>query len=464
MGKKTPMNTLDLEKNSSYFDDDKNSIFLRMKNRHFSILHSNLSKIFSPSREIKQEDKGHKNKENVSIKKGDQQSKQSKESSVQKANGFISHLHLCRPLQTTSSLFHVPFSLAMRCAISSSAVLFFMPTKAEYFSDQVSSLTQFNDSLLFSFERGIGMFVLIEGALLHYGLYDNDMCKPKHVIRIQHNTSIRVLNHIEGTRWILELVSSIDVSDEGSSNNDELTLQTSILKNVSCLDVSLKNDKQKEIVLFSIATQKSLNQWLKIFQQEISRSKKHLLSSQNSKNNTFDTNSNILSTLLPLKNPQGKRPPIPVRPDFIDLGSELVTKQLRIECKETNQSNNHDNSDKHSCEEISKETIHTPKVLDSTINKIQKKDYSPLAVKKPSVLSLFTSPDVPSVSDCPSLEASNSEDSRTPSYASSASIPASYHKENTFYQLLNTHGTQKEILTLIPQCPLLSQHIVRNNI
>ncbi|KAG5513200.1 hypothetical protein PMAC_001570 [Pneumocystis sp. 'macacae'] len=464
MGKKVPMNSLDSEKNSSYFDDDKNSIFSRMKNRHFLTFHANLSKIFFFSREIKQQEdkKEYKNKANQLIKKSDQQSKQNKRLFSQKTDAFSSHLHLCHPLQNTSSLFHVPFSLALKCAILSSPILFFMPTKTEYFSNQVSSLTQLNDSLLFSFERGVGMFVLIEGALLHYGLHDDDICKPKHVIKIQHNTSIRILNHIEGSRWILELISSVDVSNLCLNNENESTLHISTLKNMSCLDTLLKNDKQKEIILFSIATQKSLNEWVRLFQHEISQCKQRLLSNQDFENNVFSTDSSIPIS-FPTKVRKKEKPPIPMRPDFLmDQDIEFSEKQSLIECK-IDQLNSHNHSNKHFSEKITKEAAHTPKMLNPKIDKTQEKNHSTLTFEKPSVLPLFTFPDVPDISDCPSLEMSNSEDSRVPSYASSASIPENCHKGNAFYQL-NTRNTQKEVLTIIPQYPLLSQHIIRNNI
>ncbi|KAG5438718.1 hypothetical protein PCANB_002438 [Pneumocystis canis] len=69
-----------------------------------------------------------------------------------------------------------------------------------------------NDSLLFSFEKGYNIFILVEGTLLHYGLHHNNICKPKRVIIIQYNTNIRVLNHVDKSRWILEVSDSIQTN------------------------------------------------------------------------------------------------------------------------------------------------------------------------------------------------------------------------------------------------------------
>ncbi|KAG4304018.1 hypothetical protein PORY_002541 [Pneumocystis oryctolagi] len=407
-----------------------------MKNRkHFSIFQDNFLELFSTFREIKQQEneKKHKNGQKSLSETNEMLAKQSRMPPFQNIDAFYACPYFCPPLQATSSLFHVPFSLAMQRSILSSVILFFMPTKSEYFSNRLSFLTQLKDSLLFSFKKGLDMFVLIEGALLHYDLHGNDMCKPKHVIMIQHNTNLRVLDRVRNSGWILEVSGLIETSNKCLSEKDDSSFSVSAL-NAPSLDISLRNSKQKEVILFNMTTQESLSEWHKMLHREIFKCKQRLLSNQDSQNDVFNTNSHSASGSLPMNVYKKKKPTIPMRPSLsISHNFKSTIEKKHANHEETDQLNNHNCESNRFCEKIDEEIIDTLKMFNLMMDETRQKNQNTTTTKEPSILSFFIPSDMPDTLNNSLSEISDSKKSRAFSYTSSISIPTDAQERRVKY-------------------------------
>lgn len=284
MSIKTLTNHLNPGNISGWFDDDENTSF-------FSRI-----KVF---RQVKRQESKKKQAiiTDTTKAKDMEQSHLKQIPSIQASRLFSNHFHIIRhPLHLMpSSFFHVPFSLAIEHSIISSAIMYIIPLENDYLLNRFTYLKQPDESVLFSSKMSIGMFVLIEGALVKYDLYESDMRKPEHVIMIHHNTSVRVLNHFSNSKQILEIANPPNSSNE-MMKNAKISLNTCSTKNITNSLIPIKNDKQLEVILLSMTIQESLNDWIKALNYEISRRKRNLmLNNFNNNTNTQSISSNQFS-------------------------------------------------------------------------------------------------------------------------------------------------------------------------
>lgn len=390
-------------KHCSYFDSDTSKYFFsRIKiRRRFSIFQSNLFDFFSIFQQVKRTKSERKKaiKEECLKSKGITPKILKQISKIRNLKGFSkkSLMH-CHPFYITSSLFHVSIPIAIERSLITSTIPFFLPTRKEYTFDKFLQFNQHDDAS-FLFKTEIGLFVLVEGALIQYGLYDSDLQKPEHVIMIQHNTNIHILEYSMKSRWILEIESPIDSSNLDNQGSEGFYDYRPKRKNKGS-SIFLKEDKQKENVLLVMMSYELLNKWVEVLNHEILRCRGKLLSNEfeeNIKKNFKVISSNSFSRKIEQKE---------LKPAFqsnfnMDKGNNMIEwkKYIGNIGNTTNSSFCcrglvHDNSnltDESFSEKIDDEIINTLQMFNLSLEKSKKNKHSLSLIKNRRFLSLFSS-------------------------------------------------------------------------